>query len=83
MAPSFPKIEPIAGTERESRFPHAGTDVLMVAEVAEFKAEHARLNPGADSPVQGLEPVAKDVATVGSQVLPNQKHHWTHLSYHM
>ena len=55
----------------------------MVAKVAELESEHARLNPGADNPVQGLEPVAKDVAAIGGQILANEEHHWTHLNYHV
>ena len=53
---------------------HASTDALVVAEVAQLKPEHARLNTRPDGYVESTHPLAKRIPAVPGQVLSNSEH---------
>jgi hypothetical protein len=58
------EVDPITRPERQTRFPDAGTDTLVIARVAQFKPEHTRLNSRSDGYVESTEPLAKWIPAV-------------------
>ena len=72
----FPaKVQPVARTESQSRFPNTVSHVLVISKIAQFEPNDARLDSSPRYRVQLSQPCSKRNMPAVVNVLANDEYH--------